>query len=51
VAVALRSTVDSEIVVFDCTVLQASEPATDVNMIGRRLMLMTRSVEGAMSIR
>lgn len=51
VAVALRSTVDSEIVVFDCTALQASMPTTDVNMFGRRLMLMARSVEGAMSIR
>ena len=52
VAVPLRSPIDSQIVVFDCSVRTPGKPsATVVDALGRRLILTARSVEGAMSIR
>jgi DNA-binding IclR family transcriptional regulator len=52
VAVPLRSPIDSEIVVFDCTVRNPGKPAEAiVRALGHRLILTARSVEGAMSIR
>jgi DNA-binding IclR family transcriptional regulator len=52
VAVPLRAPIDSEIVVFDCIVRSSGKPAGGaVDALGRRLILMARSVEGAMSMR
>jgi DNA-binding IclR family transcriptional regulator len=52
VAVPLRSPIDSEIVVFDCSVRTPGKPSPPaVDALGRRLILTARSIEGAMSMR
>ena len=49
VAVPLRAPIDSESLVFDCALRQVDSGLLD--SAGRRLMLMTRSIEGALSMR